>query len=59
VFTSGGRSVVYKRTRSGFEETPIDILRRGREQIAIKDGLQPGDKLSLTKPEPDGKGGAK
>jgi multidrug efflux pump subunit AcrA (membrane-fusion protein) len=59
VFTSGGRSVVYRRTRSGFEETPIDILRRGREQIAIKDGLQPGDKLSLTRPESEGKGGAK
>lgn len=59
VFTSGGRSVVYKRTRTGFDEVPIDILRRGREQVAIKDGLQPGDKLSLTNPQPEGKGGAK
>jgi HlyD family secretion protein len=59
VFTSGGRSVVYRRTDRGFDETPIDIVRRAREQVAVKNGLQPGDRLALTRPDQNGKGGAK
>lgn len=59
VFTSGGRSVVYRRTNRGFVELPIDIVRRSREQVAVKDGLQPGDRLALTRPDQGGKGGEK
>ena len=41
VFTAEGRSVVYRRTSRGFDETPIDIVRRAREQVAIKRGSSP------------------
>jgi HlyD family secretion protein len=59
VFNSGGRSVVYRRTDHGFEETPIDIVRRSREQVALQAGLEPGDRLALTRPDQGGKGGSK
>ena len=58
VFTSEGRSVVYKRTSRGFVETPIDVVKRSREQVAIKTGLEAGDRLALTRPG-GGKGGGK
>ena len=59
VFTAEGRSVVYRRTRRGFDETPIDIVRRAREQVAIKQGLEPGDRLALTRPDEHAKGAGK
>ena len=54
-----GRSVVYRRTSRGYDETPIDIVRRAREQVAIKQGLEPGDRLALTRPEEHAKRGNK
>jgi HlyD family secretion protein len=59
VFSAGGRSVVYRRTDRGFDETPVDIVRRSREQVALKSGLEPGDRIALTRPAQNGKGGGK
>jgi HlyD family secretion protein len=59
VFNSGGRSVVYRRTDRGFDEVAIDIVRRSREQVALKAGLEPGDRVALTRPNQNGKGGGK
>ena len=49
VFTAGGRAVVYRQERGDFVEVPVDIIRRGREQVAIK-GLAEGDRIALTPP---------
>lgn len=53
IFQKDGRAVVYRLNGSKFDEAPIDIVRRGREQAAVSDGVQPGDKLAVRRPEPD------
>jgi HlyD family secretion protein len=57
VFTDGGRTVVYRFGRRSFEAVPIEVIRRGREQAAIKGPLSPGDRVALTSPVAEGKGG--
>ncbi len=56
VFTEGGRTVVYRFGRRAFEAVPVEIIRRGREQAAIKGALSPGDRVALTSPVAEGKG---
>lgn len=53
VFQRDGRSVVYKLRGSMFDETHIEVARRGREQVAIAAGVQSGDKLATRRPETD------
>lgn len=53
VYQRDGRAVVYKLRGSMFDETRIDVARRGREQVAIASGVVPGDKLATRRPEPD------
>lgn len=53
IFQKDGRPVVYRLNGSKFDETTIDIVRRGREQAAVSDGVKPGDKLAVRRPEPD------
>jgi multidrug efflux pump subunit AcrA (membrane-fusion protein) len=53
IFQKDGRPVVYRLNGSKFDETAIDIVRRGREQAAVSGGVQPGDKLAVRRPEPD------
>jgi multidrug efflux pump subunit AcrA (membrane-fusion protein) len=53
VYQRDGRAVVYRLRGSMFEEARIDIARRGREQVAITSGVDPGDKLATRRPEPD------
>jgi HlyD family secretion protein len=50
VFTAHGRTVVYRQEGGEFVEVPIDIIRRGRDQMAVK-GLTEGDRLALTPPD--------
>ena len=57
VFPAEGRLVVYKRGRRSFDAVPVEIVRRGRDQIAVKGELAPGDRVSLVKP-PTGNAGA-
>jgi multidrug efflux pump subunit AcrA (membrane-fusion protein) len=49
VFTAGGRAVVYRQDGGDFVEVPVDVIRRGREQVALK-GLAEGDRIALTPP---------
>lgn len=49
VFTKEGRPIVYRQTRGGFEPVAIEIIRRGRDQIALK-GVAEGDRISLAPP---------
>ncbi len=50
VFAEGGRPVVYRQTRGGFETVSVEIVRRGRDQVALK-GVGEGDRLRLTPPD--------
>lgn len=59
LFPAEGKLVVFKRGRRSFEPVPVEIVRRGREQVAVKGELKPGDHVSLVKPPSDGRQGAK
>ena len=53
VFQRDGQPIVYKLRGSMFDETRIDIVRRGREQVAIAAGVAAGDKLATRRPDSD------
>jgi len=53
IFQKDGRPVVYRLNGSKFDEQTIEIVRRGREQAAVKAGVNPGDKLAVRRPDPD------
>lgn len=53
IFQKDGRPVVYKLNGSKFDEQPIEIVRRGREQAAVSAGVAVGDKVAARRPEPD------
>ncbi|HEY2433414.1 MAG TPA: efflux RND transporter periplasmic adaptor subunit [Vicinamibacterales bacterium] len=53
VFQKDGRSVVYRLNGSKFDEQPIEIVRRGREQAAVSAGVSAGDKLAVRRPDPE------
>jgi len=53
IFQKDGRPIVYRLNGSKFDEQPIEIVRRGREQAAVSAGVTPGDKLAVRRPEPD------
>jgi HlyD family secretion protein len=59
VFPSGGRLIAYRRAKSRFDEVPLEIVRRGREQVAVKANLSPGDHVALTDPSATGARGKK
>jgi multidrug efflux pump subunit AcrA (membrane-fusion protein) len=52
IFQHNGRPVVYRLRGSKFDEQPIEIVRRGREQAAIGAGVGPGDRLASHRPDP-------
>ena len=51
IFQHNGRPVVYRLRGSKFDEQPIEIVRRGREQAAVSAGVVPGDKLATHRPD--------
>ena len=53
VFIVDGRPSVYLAKDGAFSVVPVEIVRRGREQIALKAPLSPGDRVSLTRPIAD------
>jgi HlyD family secretion protein len=53
IFQKDGRPVVYRLNGSKFDEQPIEIVRRGREQAAVSNGVSAGDKLAVRRPDPD------
>jgi HlyD family secretion protein len=53
IFQKDGRPVVYRLRGSKFDELPIDIARRGREQAAVSAGVSAGDKLAVRRPDAD------
>jgi HlyD family secretion protein len=53
IFQKDGRPVVYRLRGSKFDEQPIEIVRRGREQAAVSSGVSAGDKLAVRRPDAD------
>jgi HlyD family secretion protein len=53
VFEKDGRSVAYvQRTRGGWDERLVQIARRGQEQLVVREGVQPGERVALKDPIP-------
>lgn len=59
VFSVDGQQVVYKLEGRGFKKVAIEVLRRSREQVAVKSGVAPGDKLALSDPTEETQGTVK
>jgi len=45
-----GRPTVHVQTSSGFDPRPVVIMKRGREQVALASGVEPGERLALGDP---------
>jgi len=45
-----GRPTVYVQKGSGFEPRAVVMKRRGREQVALASGVQPGERVALENP---------
>src|SRR5215510_10203496 len=54
VFQKGAATVVYIVKGSDVESRAVNVLRRGRDQIAIASGVADGDRVSLKEPEQEG-----
>ena len=53
VFEKEGRSVAYvQRTRTGWDERLVQIARRGQEQLVVREGVEPGERVALKDPIP-------
>ncbi len=48
-----GRPTVYRLDGSSFVACPVEITRRGREQIAVSAGVEAGDRLAARRPPAD------
>ena len=59
IFTESGRPAVYRFTGRQFVAVPVEIIRRGREQAAVKGTLEAGDRISLVSPVSSAKSGGK
>ena len=59
VFTDGGRPVVYRFSGRDFTPVPVEIVRRSKQQAAVKGDLKAGDRIALVSPVGDTKGGQK
>ena len=50
VFEKDGRSIAYVLNGSRFEERSVQVARRGRTQLMIAGGLEPGERVALKDP---------
>jgi HlyD family secretion protein len=58
VYSDGGRPVVYRYSGREFTAVPVEIIRRGRDQTAIKGAVTPGDRIALVSPVEQKGGGS-
>jgi multidrug resistance efflux pump len=54
VFQKGTATVVYIVKGAAIESRAVNVLRRGRDQIAIASGVGEGDRIALKEPEQEG-----
>jgi multidrug efflux pump subunit AcrA (membrane-fusion protein) len=57
IFHENGQTVVFRLGRRGYQPVPIEILRRGRDQAAIKGSIDGGDRIARTRPGEEPPGG--
>ncbi len=57
IFMDGGRPSVYRFNGREFVAVTVEVVRRDREQAAVKGALEAGDRISLVSPIESGKGG--
>jgi multidrug efflux pump subunit AcrA (membrane-fusion protein) len=50
VFQRGSQTVAYVNEGNAFSERPIEIGMRTAERVAVKKGLEPGEKVALKDP---------
>jgi multidrug efflux pump subunit AcrA (membrane-fusion protein) len=50
VFYEEGRTVVYRLSGREYQATPVDVIRRGREQAAISGTINEGDRVARKRP---------
>ena len=51
VFEEGGATYCYRHRGSGFEKVGVTTGRQNEDLVVIRSGLNPGDRISLIKPE--------
>jgi multidrug efflux pump subunit AcrA (membrane-fusion protein) len=51
VFNVGGRTVVYRAARRGFDIVPVEVIRHGRGQAAIRGDVAEGARVAIKSPE--------
>jgi RND family efflux transporter MFP subunit len=54
VFLVDGRAIVYRLDRRSFVATPVEVVKRSKEQAAVKGPLRDGDRVATTRPPDDG-----
>ena len=59
IFFEEGRTVVYRLNRRGFEATPVQIIRRGRDQAAVSGALSAGDRIARARPGEEKRGSSR
>jgi RND family efflux transporter MFP subunit len=53
IFEKDGRTVAYvQRPRGGWDERLVQVARRGQEQLVVREGVQPGERVALKDPIP-------
>jgi multidrug efflux pump subunit AcrA (membrane-fusion protein) len=50
LFTVDGRPVVYVERGGAYTEVDVQVIRRGRDQVALSSGVDVGDRVTLTQP---------
>jgi multidrug efflux pump subunit AcrA (membrane-fusion protein) len=50
IFYEDGKTVVFRLGRRGYSTVPVEIIRRGRDQAAIKGAIEAGDRIARTRP---------
>ena len=50
IFEKEGRSVAYVQGARGWDERVVHIARRGQEQLVVREGVQPGERVALKDP---------
>jgi multidrug resistance efflux pump len=59
VFLVDGRAMVYRLDRRAFVATPVEVVRRSKEQVAIKAAIRAGDRVAMTRPDAEASGTAR
>jgi multidrug efflux pump subunit AcrA (membrane-fusion protein) len=51
IFQRSGVPVAFVVDARGIETRPVKVLRRGRDQVALADGIRAGERIALKEPD--------